>query len=117
MEKPSWSKTLGDVLHEKTQETKLLSASGNEYVTDVIPVYDVVILGSATAKKDSSENITGYAYEIYDPRHDLGGFTITAPNLLKFKGMKKVRFTSVRGGALNNKPEGWFKAARIEELK
>ncbi|OUQ74437.1 hypothetical protein [Lactobacillus gallinarum] len=117
MEKPTWNKTLGDVLHEKTQEAKLLSASGNEYVTDVIPSYDVVVLGSATAKTDSSENITGYVYEIYDPKHDLGGFTITAPNLIRFKGMKKVRFSRVRGGALNNKSEGWFKADRIDELK
>lgn len=117
MDKPTWSKTLEQVLLTKTAEAELVSASGNKYSTDVIPAYDVVVLGSPTAKKDLAGTITGYAYEVYDPNHDLGGFSITVPNLIQFKGMKKVRFTNVRGGALNSRPEGWFKADRVELLK
>lgn len=117
MEKPNWNKSIDQVLLTKSEKAELTSASGSQYVTDVIPAYDVVVLGSATAKTDGAGNVTGYAYEVYDPNHDLGGFTITAPNLLQFKGMKKVKFIRVRGGALNNKAEGWFKADKVELLK
>ena len=117
MKKPNWNKSIDEVLFTKSEKTEMTSASGNQYVTEVIPAYDVVILGSATAKTDAANNVTGYVYEVYDPNHDLGGFTITTPNLIKFKGLKKVSFVRVRVGALSNKSEGRFKADKIELLK
>lgn len=53
MEKPNWSKSIDQVLLTKSEKVELTSASGNKYITEVISAYDVVVLGSATAKTDA----------------------------------------------------------------
>lgn len=118
MKTPEWSRTIGQVLMCQEIKTKLVSKSGKEYTTEVIPKYPAIAIGSATEKKDSETGKTiCYEYEVYDQAHDLGGFKITAPNLIEIKTVRKVEFENVRGGALSGRPTGWFKADRILAVK
>ena len=114
---PSWSRSLGEVLDRQTVSVELTSKKGTKYSTDVLKSYDVIAIGSPTAKKDINGKITGYDYEVYDQVKDLGGFKVNATNLLDVMGMKRVRFENVRGGALNGRTSGWFKADRVVFLK
>lgn len=114
MKKPIWTPKLGAVLFVETQRQKRKSKKGTEYETDVVPEYPCIIIGSPTEKHDEEGNITGYGYQVYDPIHDLGGFEIVAPNKLEGTTMSKAIFYGVRGGALQSRSEGWFKADKVE---
>lgn len=117
MQTPHWNRTLGEVLNRQTVKMKLVSKSGTEYTTDVIPKLDLIAVGSATAKKDENGRITGYSYQVYDSMNDLGNFSITTTNLVEVKTVKKMQFVNVRGGSLSSRASGWFKADRAVALK
>lgn len=118
MKKPKWERNLGEVLGIKTEKKTFTSSKGTQYETDVVPVLECIALGSPTERKDAEGVIKGYAYEVYIPAQDLGGFSITATNKLNIK-MNRVIFTNVRGGALSSGGTGWFKAdsVRLAEEK
>lgn len=117
MRKPIWIPKIDQVLGVKSERKTLLSKKGTEYQADVIPSYSCVAIGTPTEKRDEDGSVSGYSYEVYVPSQDLGGFSITAPEKLSFKGMAPVTFYGVRGGALQGRPEGWFKADKVELAK
>ena len=109
--KITWVKPLDDVLGRKTMVKKFTSKKGTEYEADCVPELDVIVIGTPTEKKDESGAITGYSYQVYDQKLD-ASFSISAPNLLEGSSFKGVAFIDVRGGALEQKPEGWFSASK-----
>ena len=117
MHKPVWIPKIDQVLGVKSERKTLLSKKGTEYETDVIPAYTCVAIGTPPEKHDENGNVSGYAYEVYNTQTDMGGFSITAPEELNFNGMAPVTFYGLRGGALQGRPEGWFKADRVELAK
>ena len=119
MRKPVWIPKIDQVLGVKSERRTLTSKKGTEYETDVIPQYSCVAIGTPTEKHNEDGSVSGYSYEVYVPSQDLGGFAITAPEKLDFKGMASVTFYGLRGGALNlpGRSEGWFKADRVELAK
>ena len=111
-----WVKPLDEVLGRKTALKKFMSKKGTEYETECVPELDVIVIGTPTEKKDESGVITGYSYQVYDQKLD-ASFTISAPNFLQEASFKGVAFIDVRGGALANKPQGWFAASKAVFLQ
>lgn len=111
-----WVRTLAEVLKRETQEKEFTSKKGTTYITDCVPQLNVIAVGTPTEKKDESGQITGYSYQVYDQKLD-ATFSISAPNLLEGVSFKGVAFIDVRGGALQNKPEGWFAASKAVFLQ
>ena len=114
--KITWTKPLDDVLGRKTKKKTFTSKKGTTYEADCIPQLDVIVIGTPTEKKDTEGHITGYSYEVYDQKLD-ASFSISAPNLLEGSSFKGVAFIDVRGGALQNRPEGWFAASKVVFLQ
>lgn len=114
MKKPIWTPIIGAVLSVATEKQERTSKKGTTYTTDVVPEYSCIAIGTPTEKHDENGNISGYSYEVYEPKTDMGGFAITAPEKLEIKGMANVIFYNLRGGALQSRPTGWFKADRVE---
>ncbi|MER0123246.1 hypothetical protein ABPH35_06340 [Streptococcus sp. ZJ93] len=79
MTKINWNWTLSEVLKQKTQPMIMISEKkGNEYITDVIPVLNVVPLGSI-------EEIDGkFRYSIVYINNDLE-YSIKASNEVEMK--------------------------------
>lgn len=118
MKKLTWKKTIGGLLHQKTQFKEYVSKKGTTYSAEVVPEYACLLVGSPTEKMDMNNQFAGeYEYEVYDPKYDLGGFSIVTSNLIEFQGLKQARFINVRGGELANKPAGWFKADKVELIE
>ncbi len=111
-----WIKPLDDVLGRKTQEKIFTSKKGTEYTAPCVPQLDVIVIGTPTEKKDAEGKVTGYSYEVYDQKLD-ATFSISAPNFLENVSFKGVAFFDVRGGALQNRPEGWFAASKVAFLQ
>lgn len=114
--KITWTKPLEDVLGRKTKVKTFTSKKGTTYESDCVPELDVIVIGTPTEKKDESGVITGYSYQVYDQKLD-ASFTISAPNFLEGVSFKGVAFIDVRGGALQNRPEGWFAASKAVFLQ
>lgn len=114
--KIQWIKPLDDVLGRETQEKTFTSKKGTEYQAQCVPQLDVIAIGNPTEKKDAEGKVTGYSYEVYDQKLD-ASFSISAPNLLEGSSFKGVAFIDVRGGALQNRPEGWFAASKVVFLQ
>lgn len=114
--KITWTKPLDDVLGRKTEKKVFTSKKGTTYEADCIPQLDVIVIGTPTEKKDAEGKVTGYSYEVYDQKLD-ASFTISAPNFLEGASFKGVAFIDVRGGALQNRPEGWFAASKVAFLQ
>lgn len=111
-----WVKPLDDVLGRKTVLKKFMSKKGTEYEAECVPQLDAIVVGTPSEKKDMEGQITGYSYQIYDAKLD-ATFSISAPNLLEGANFKNVAFIDVRGGALQNKAEGWFAASKVVFLQ
>lgn len=111
-----WIKPLDDVLGRKTQEKTFTSKKGTEYQAQCVPQLDVIVIGNPTEKKDVEGHVIGYSYQVYDQKLD-ASFSISAPNLLEGVSFKGVAFIDVRGGALQNKAEGWFAASKVVFLQ
>lgn len=111
-----WVKPLDEVLGRKTALKKFMSKKGTEYETACVPQLDAIVIGTPTEKKDENGKITGYSYQVYDQKLD-ATFSISAPNLLEGVSFKGVAFIDVRGGALANKPQGWFAASKAVFLQ
>lgn len=114
--KIQWIKPLDDVLGRKTALKKFMSKKGTEYETECVPQLDAIVIGTPTEKKDETGAVTGYSYQVYDSKLD-ASFSISAPNLLEGVSFKGVAFIDVRGGALQNRPEGWFAASKAVFLQ
>lgn len=114
--KIQWVRTLSEVLGRNTEVKKFTSKKGTEYETECVPQLDAIVVGTPTEKKDAEGKVTGYSYEVYDQKLD-ATFSISAPNLLEGVSFKGVAFIDVRGGALQNKPEGWFAASKAVFLQ
>lgn len=110
-----WTRTLGEVLQRETQRKKFKSKKGSEYETDCIPRLDAVVIGDPTEKKDSEGN-RSYSYEVFD-KVTGASFHVSAPEKLEGCSFKTLAFLEVRGGALQQKTEGWFSASRVAFLK
>ena len=79
--------------------------TGNKYTTDVIPVLNVVWIGSI-------EEIDGkFKYSIVDPGNDLE-YIIKAPNKIDVKFGTILQFKNVRGGPTPN-GVGWYAADSV----
>lgn len=111
-----WVRTLSEVLKRETKEKEFTSKKGTTYSTECVPQLDVIVIGTPTEKKDENGTVTGYSYQVYDRKLD-ASFSISAPNLLEGVSFKAVAFLDVRGGALQNRAEGWFSASRVAPLK
>ena len=111
-----WVKPLDEVLGRKTALKKFMSRKGTEYETACVPQLDAIVIGTPTEKKDENGKITGYSYQVYDQKLD-ATFSISAPHLLEGVSFKGVAFIDVRGGALANKPQGWFAASKVVFLQ
>ena len=99
MAKTNWSRTLEEVLKQKTQPKVLVSEkTGNEYTADVVPVLNVVSIGSI-------EEIDGkFKYSIVDTNNDLE-YSIKTPNKVDVKFFNSrtyvvVQQLTVLGGML-----------------
>lgn len=114
--KIQWIRSLSEVLQRETETKKFTSKKGTDYETACVPRLDLIAIGSPTEKKNEEGKVTGYLYEVYDQKLD-ATYHITAPENLENVSFKKVAFLEVRGGALQQKPEGWFSASRVAPLK
>lgn len=106
MAKTSWYRTLNEVLKQETQPKVLVSEkTGNEYTADVVPILNVVSIGSI-------EEIDGkFKYSIVDTKNDLE-YVIKAPNKVDVKFGTILQFKNVRGGATTN-GIGWYAAESV----
>lgn len=106
MAKTNWSRTLEEVLKQKTQTKVMVSEkTGNEYTADVVPVLNVVSIGSI-------EEIDGkFKYSIVDTNNDLE-YTIKTSNKVDVKFGTILQFKNVRGGATTN-GVGWYAADSV----
>ena len=106
MAKTSWYRTLDEVLKQETQPKVLVSEkTGNEYTADVVPILNVVSIGSI-------EEIDGkFKYSIVDTKNDLE-YVIKAPNKVDVKFGTILQFKNVRGGATTN-GIGWYAAESV----
>lgn len=106
MTKPNWSRTLAEVLMHKTESVVMISEkTGNEYTTDVIPILNVVSIGSM-------EEVDGkFKYSVVDTNNDLD-YVIKVPNKVDVKFGTILQFKNVRGGSLTN-GNGWFAAESV----
>lgn len=106
MTKPNWSRTLAEVLKHKTESVVMVSEkTGNEYTTDVIPILNVVSIGSM-------EEVDGkFKYSVVDTNNDLD-YVIKVPNKVDVKFGTILQFKNVRGGSLTN-GNGWFAAESV----
>lgn len=106
MTQTNWTRTLEEVLKHKTQPKIMVSEkTGNKYTTDVIPVLNVVSIGSI-------EEIDGkFKYSIVDTGNDLE-YVIKAPNKIDVKFGTILQFKNVRGGATPN-GVGWYAADSV----
>lgn len=110
MAKTNWNRTLEEVLKHKTQPKVMVSEkTGNEYTTDVIPILNVVSIGSIE-KVDNK-----YRYSIVDTKNDLE-YAIKAPNEVGVKFGTILQFKNVRGGVTTN-GTGWYAADSVEEVQ
>ncbi|MFH6615430.1 hypothetical protein QE521_03645 [Streptococcus suis] len=106
MAKTSWYRTLDEVLKQETQPKAMVSEkTGNEYTAEVVPVLNVVSIGSI-------EEIDGkFKYSIVDTKNDLE-YVIKAPNKVDVKFGTILQFKNVRGGATTN-GIGWYAAESV----
>lgn len=106
MTQTNWNRTLEEVLKHKTQPKIMVSEkTGNKYTTDVIPVLNVVSIGSI-------EEIDGkFKYSIVDTNNDLE-YSIKTPNKIDVKFGTILQFKNVRGGATTN-GVGWYAADSV----
>lgn len=106
MTKPNWSRTLSEVLKHKTESVIMVSEkTGNEYTTEIIPILNVVSIGSI-------EEVDGkFKYSIVDTNNDLD-YVIKVPNKVDVKFGTILQFKNVRGGSLTN-GNGWFAAESV----
>lgn len=106
MAKTNWTRTLEEVLHQKTKPMALISEkTGNEYTTDVVPVLAVVSIGSV-------EEADGkFKYSVVDTQNDLE-YVVKTANKIDVKFGTVLQFKNVRGGALNN-GGGWYAADSV----
>lgn len=106
MTKPNWNRTLAEVLMHNTQSVVMVSENtGNEYTTDVIPILNVVSIGSM-------EEVDGkFKYSVVDTNNDLD-YVIKVPNKVDVKFGTILQFKNVRGGSLTN-GNGWFAAESV----
>lgn len=110
MGKPNWTRTLGEVLNQKTEQKELISEkTGNTYITDVVPILTVFSIGGC------EENGGKYRYSIVDTVNDLE-YSIKVPNKIDVKFGTQLRFKNVRGGMTQN-GNGWYSADSVEEVK
>lgn len=105
MAKPTWNKTLGEVLGYETQRAYLKSKNGGDYETDIIPVLNVVSTGIV------EEFGNEWRYSIVDTKNDLE-YQIKAPNYVETKFGMRLDFLNVSGGATDR--GGWFKALEVK---
>ncbi|MCT1180717.1 hypothetical protein EFM14_11295 [Lactococcus lactis] len=106
MAKTNWNRTLGEVLKQKTQPKVMVSEkTGNEYTADVVPILNVVSIGSI-------EEIDGkFKYSIVDTNNDLE-YTIKTSNKVDIKFGTILQFKNVRGGVTTN-GMGWYAADSV----
>ena len=106
MTQTNWNRTLEEVLKHKTQPKIMVSEkTGNKYTTDVIPVLNVVSIGSI-------EEIDGkFKYSIVDTGNDLE-YTIKTSNKVDVKFGTILQFKNVRGGSTSN-GIGWYAADSV----
>ena len=110
MAKTKWSRTLEEVLSQKTEQKVFISEkTGNEYVVDVIPILNVLSIGSYEVVDD------GYKYSIVDTTNDLE-YTIKTSNLVEVTFGTVLQFKNVRGGSTAN-GIGWYKADSVSVVK
>lgn len=109
MAKTNWNRTLEEVIKQKTQPQVLVSEkTGKEYTTDVVPVLNVLSIGSV-------EEIDGkYKYSVVDTNNDLE-YQIKVPNKIELKFGTRLQFKNVRGGATAN-GIGWYAADSVNEV-
>lgn len=106
MAKTNWNRTLEEVLKQKTEPKTMISEkTGNEYVTDVIPILNLLSIGSIEAKEEK------FQYSVVDTKNDLE-YSIKAPNQVEVKFGTLLQFKNVRGGATSN-GIGWYAADSV----
>ena len=110
MAKTNWNRNLEEVIKQKTQPKVMVSEkTGNEYTTDVVPILNVVSIGTI-------EEIDGkFKYSIVDTNNNLE-YAIKAPNKVEVKFGTILQFKNVRGGATTN-GIGWFAADSVAVVK
>lgn len=107
MAKPTWTKTLNEVLKQPTTQVVLTSkTTGNEYTTDVVRQLAVVSTGIIDPVEE------GFKYSIVDTKNNLE-YTIKAPQKIDVKFGTVLVFRNVRGGA-TSAGSGWYSAESVE---
>lgn len=106
MAKTNWNRSLSEVTKQQTQPKLMISEkTGNEYTTDVIPVLNVLSIGSI-------EEVDGkFKYPIVDTKNDLE-YSIKVPNKVDVKFGTLLQFKNVRGGTTDN-GVGWYAADSV----
>ncbi|NQQ32450.1 hypothetical protein HO875_02625 [Streptococcus suis] len=110
MAKTNWNKSLAEVLKQKTQPQVLVSEkTGKEYTADVVPVLNVVSIGSF------EESDGKFKYSIVDTINDLE-YSIKTSNKVDVKFGTILQFENVRGGATSN-GIGWYAADAVKVVE
>ena len=110
MAKPSWNKTLSEVLKQQTRTVTLKSQKpGNEYQTDVIPNLVVLSTGSVETVADK------YIYSVVDTQNDLE-YSIKVSNKVDVDFGDRLQFKNVRGGVTSS-GFGWYAAESVTAVQ
>lgn len=109
--KPSFEKTLSEVLQHKTVVKTFVSPKTNkEYQSDVVTILNVLSIGTIEEKPNGD-----FKYSVVDPKHNLE-YSISTPTKIDVSFGRQLAFENVRGGALNNGGT-WFKADNVKVVQ
>lgn len=114
MAKPTFNKTLNEVLGYPSKNIEKTSAKGTTYQAEVID--EITLIAAGEPERQERQGVVSFKYPVYDPKTELN-FSIKvqgdAPDDLKFGN--KLKFIEVTGGSLNN-GGSWFGAEEVKKL-
>lgn len=113
MAKPTFIKSLDQVLGYDTKTVKKVSAKGTEYESEIVPFIDLFIAGEPEKAFKNDEE--GWRYPVADVSKKLNySIKVIGPRI-KVNFGQSVRFVAVTGGALGNN-NAWFSAEKITKV-
>lgn len=114
MAKPTFEKTLSEVLGYPSKSVEKTSAKGTTYQAEVID--EITLIAAGEPEQQERQGVVSYKYPVYDPKTELN-FTIKVkgdvPDDLNFGN--RLKFIEVTGGNLNN-GGSWFGAEKVQKL-
>lgn len=114
MAKPTFEKTLAEVLGYPSKNVEKTSVKGTTYQAEVID--EMILMAAGEPERQERQGVVSFKYPVYDPKTELN-FAIRVkgekPNDFNFGN--RLKFIEVTGGSLNN-GGSWFGAEEVKKL-